>query len=76
MVNVDVVIAAETPRLAPHLDAMRANVTAALARVTQASTGPAPISIKPKHAEGLGAIGRAEGIAAWAVALVERRAAP
>lgn len=72
IVNVDVVIAAETPRLAPHLDAMRVNVTAALAGAIHAASGPAPISIKPKHAEGLGAIGRAEGIAAWAVALLER----
>jgi 2C-methyl-D-erythritol 2,4-cyclodiphosphate synthase len=33
---------------------------------------PGSVSVKPKRAEGLGAIGRAEGIAAWAVALLER----
>ena len=76
VVNVDVVIAAETPRLAPHLEAMRTNVTGALARATPSSNGPTPVSIKPKHAEGLGAIGRAEGIAAWAVALLQRVNAP
>ena len=59
--NVDVAIAAEVPRLGPYTAAMIANLTETLA---------APVSIKPKHAEGLGAIGRAEGIAAWAVALL------
>jgi 2C-methyl-D-erythritol 2,4-cyclodiphosphate synthase len=32
--------------------------------------GDAPVAVKPKRAEGLGAIGRAEGIAAWSVALL------
>jgi len=36
------------------------------------AVGSNPVSVKPKRAEGLGAIGRAEGIAAWAVALIER----
>jgi 2-C-methyl-D-erythritol 2,4-cyclodiphosphate synthase len=71
IVNVDVVIAAETPRLAPHLAAMVANVSAALAGARGSDAEPVPVSVKPKRAEGLGAIGRAEGIAAWAVALVE-----
>jgi len=71
IVNVDVVIAAETPRLAPHLGAMAANLARALAAAGHGDD-PVPISVKPKRAEGLGAIGRAEGIAAWAVALVER----
>jgi 2-C-methyl-D-erythritol 2,4-cyclodiphosphate synthase len=69
--NIDVVIAAETPRLSPYLDAMCKNVSSALAAAS-ADGGLVPVSVKPKRSEGLGAIGRAEGIAAWAVALVER----
>jgi 2-C-methyl-D-erythritol 2,4-cyclodiphosphate synthase len=60
--NVDVVVAAEEPRLGPHVAVMGAALTAVLG-------GPA--SVKAKRGEGLGAIGRAEGIAAWAVALLE-----
>ena len=60
--NVDVVCAAEAPALAPHLAAM----TAELSRVVDA-----PVSVKPKRAEGVGAVGRGEGIAAWAVGLLE-----
>jgi 2-C-methyl-D-erythritol 2,4-cyclodiphosphate synthase len=65
VVNVDVVIAAEEPPLAPHLDAMARNLVSIL--------GPeAFVSIKPKRGEGIGAIGRSEGIAVLAVALLER----
>jgi 2-C-methyl-D-erythritol 2,4-cyclodiphosphate synthase len=64
VVNVDVVIAAEQPRLAPHLDAMVANLSGVL--------GGAFVSVKPKRGEGIGAVGRSEGIACWAVALLER----
>ena len=63
VVNVDVVVVAEQPRLAPHLADMAANLTAVLAA--------GPVTVKPKRGEGLGAIGRAEGIAAMAVALLE-----
>ena len=70
--NVDVVIAAERPRLAPHLDAMAARTADALSAAITDAVGSNPVSVKPKRAEGLGAIGRAEGIAAWAVALIER----
>lgn len=76
VVNVDVVVAAETPRLAPHLGAMAEGIAGALDPVRHAEDDAVPVSVKPKRAEGLGAIGRAEGIAAWAVALLERTAAP
>lgn len=68
IVNIDVSVAAEEPMLAPHVDAMQRNIAGAVA--TAATEGAVPVRISPKHAEGLGAIGRAEGIAAWAVALV------
>lgn len=69
--NVDVVIAAEQPRLAPHLDAMAANVADALSPAREPS-GAVHVSVKPKRGEGVGAVGRAEGIAVWAVALLDR----
>jgi 2-C-methyl-D-erythritol 2,4-cyclodiphosphate synthase len=62
--NVDIVINAEAPRLAPHLSAMRANLEALL--------GAGTTNLKPKRGEGIGTIGRAEGIAVHAVALLER----
>jgi 2-C-methyl-D-erythritol 2,4-cyclodiphosphate synthase len=63
--NVDVVVAAEAPQLAPHLAEMVAALQEALAVMH-----PDAVVVKPKRAEGLGAIGRAEGIAAWAVTLL------
>ena len=60
--NVDVVIVAEQPMLAGDIPAMVKN----LERVVGGS-----VSVKPKRGEGLGAIGRAEGIAALAVALLQ-----
>jgi 2-C-methyl-D-erythritol 2,4-cyclodiphosphate synthase len=65
LVNVDVAVVAQAPRLAPYLKDMAANLTSSLAPCG------GTVSIKPKRAEGLGALGRAEGIAAWAVALLE-----
>lgn len=72
IVNVDVVVAAEQPKLAPHVEQMGANLVAALTPAREPMGEPLHVSVKPKRAEGLGAIGRAEGIAAWAVALLER----
>jgi len=63
VVNVDVVVNAEEPQLAPHLDAMASAVRDAL--------GGAHVSITPKRGEGIGAIGRREGIQCWAVALLQ-----
>jgi len=70
--NVDVVIAAERPRLGPHIAAMVANVTAALEAAREPMGPGIHVAIRPKRGEGLGWVGRGEGIQAWAVALLER----
>ena len=70
--NIDVVIAAETPRLAPHMQEMAEKLTAVLAPAKEPMGRGIHVSVRPKRAEGLGAIGRAEGIAVWAVALLSR----
>jgi 2-C-methyl-D-erythritol 2,4-cyclodiphosphate synthase len=64
--NLDVTVVAEAPRLAPHVEGMRAN----LARTLRVDV--AVVSVKVKSADGLGAIGRGEGIAAHAVVLLEK----
>jgi 2-C-methyl-D-erythritol 2,4-cyclodiphosphate synthase len=65
VVNVDIAIAAERPRLAPHVESMTRNLVGVLG-------GDVFVSIKPKRGEGIGAIGRGEGIAVWAIALIEQ----
>lgn len=65
VVNVDATVVAEAPRLASHLDDMRVRLAETL------GVAGDRVSVKAKHAEGLGALGRQEGIAAMAVALVE-----
>lgn len=70
--NVDVAVAAERPRLGPHVDAMVANVAAALEPAREPMGPGIHVAIRPKRGEGLGFVGRSEGIAAWAVALLER----
>jgi 2-C-methyl-D-erythritol 4-phosphate cytidylyltransferase/2-C-methyl-D-erythritol 2,4-cyclodiphosphate synthase len=67
VVNVDVTVIAERPKLLPHLDAMRAN----LAGVLGIDAGA--VSIKGKTNEGVGEIGRGEAMACHAVALVSKR---
>jgi len=72
IVNVAVVIAAERPALAPHVAQMSTNLSEVL-RAAQEPMGPGVlVTVKPKRGEGIGAIGRGEGIAVWAVALLER----
>lgn len=61
--NVDCAVVAEAPRLAPHRAAMQARLSDIVG---------APVAVKPKRAEGLGALGRREGIACYAVALITR----
>ncbi len=65
--NVDATIIAERPTMAPHVDAMRANVAEAL------GLDAGRVSIKGKTNEGVGEIGRGEAIAVHAIALVRSR---
>ena len=66
VVDVDCTIAAQAPKLAPHREEMRANMAAALGVPTDS------VGVKATTTERLGFVGREEGIAAWAVALLER----
>jgi 2-C-methyl-D-erythritol 2,4-cyclodiphosphate synthase len=63
--NVDVTVVCERPRIGPHVATMRARLADAL------GVGPERVSVKGKTNEGMGWIGREEGIAAIAVALLE-----
>lgn len=65
VVNVDSTVVAEEPRLQPHIEAMRKQ----LAKTLGIDFGE--VSVKATSPEGLGALGREEGIAAHAVALIE-----
>jgi 2-C-methyl-D-erythritol 2,4-cyclodiphosphate synthase len=70
--NVDVTVVAETPTLALHVDAMVANLVVALAPLREPMGFGIGAAVRPKRGEGLGAIGRSEGIAVWAVTLLAR----
>ncbi len=61
LVNADCTVVCERPRLVDHTDAMARRLEEVLG---------APVSVKAKRAEGLGAIGRVEGIACVAVVLL------
>ncbi|HEY7849964.1 MAG TPA: 2-C-methyl-D-erythritol 2,4-cyclodiphosphate synthase [Ktedonobacterales bacterium] len=66
VVNVDATIVAERPRLSPHVAAMRASVASLLGAPMDR------VSMKSKTTDGMGFTGRAEGIACYVVALIER----
>jgi len=66
-VNVDCTVLAERPKLAPFRDEMRRTIAAAVG-LTEAAVG-----VKFTTLEGLGALGRGEGIACHAVCLLEKR---
>lgn len=68
VVNVDVTVVAEEPRIGPYAPAMRERISAVL------GISPTHVSVKGKSNEGLGWIGRGEGVAAFAVALIDRMA--
>ena len=66
VINVDVVVIAQQPKLAPHADAIRRNLSDAL------SCGASQVSIKGKTNEGVDSMGAGESIAVHAVALLAR----
>jgi len=65
VVNADLTIIARAPKLAPHIDAMREHIAADL------QVGIDAVNVKATTTEGLGFVGREEGIAAQAVVLLE-----
>jgi 2-C-methyl-D-erythritol 2,4-cyclodiphosphate synthase len=65
LANADLTIFAEQPKLAPHVGAMRANLSRAL------SVAPALVNVKASSPEGLGALGRGDGMAAAAIVMLE-----
>lgn len=65
VVNVDVTVVCETPKIGPHADAMRQRLGGIL------RVGPGAVSVKGKTNEGMGWIGRGEGLAVHAVALID-----
>ena len=67
VVNADVTVIAQAPRLGPHLGKMRARLASDL------GVEPERVNVKATTTEGMGFTGRGEGIAAHAVALIETR---
>jgi 2-C-methyl-D-erythritol 2,4-cyclodiphosphate synthase len=65
LVNADLTIFAQRPRLAPYVDAIRERMAGAL------GAEPAMLNVKASSPEGLGALGRGEGMSAAAVVLLE-----
>ena len=65
LINVDAMLIAEAPKIAPHVNAMKANIAAAL------GVSSNNIGIKATTNETMGFVGRGEGMAAHAVASVE-----
>jgi 2-C-methyl-D-erythritol 2,4-cyclodiphosphate synthase len=64
LVNADCVVVGEEPRIAPHRDAMRRRLSEAM--------GGSEVNVRATTTDGLGFTGRGEGLAAYAVALLER----
>lgn len=62
--NVDATLLLERPKIRPHVEAMRANIAAAL------PLAPDSVSVKATTTEGLGLVGREEGVAAQAVCTI------
>jgi 2-C-methyl-D-erythritol 2,4-cyclodiphosphate synthase len=65
IVNVDCTVVIETPKLAPHREAIRARLASALA------LEPGRVNVKASSGEGIGFVGRGEGVAAVAIASLQ-----
>ena len=61
--NVDATVMCEAPKLAPHRAEMQTKLSTACG---------APVTVKGRRPEGMGALGRQEGIACWAVAVISK----
>ncbi len=61
--NIDCAVVLDQPKLAPVKDQMQTNLSNAMG---------GPVTVKGRRTEGIGALGRGEGIVAWAVAVVTR----
>ena len=66
IINIDSIVAAQAPKLAPHIEQMRKNIADAL------ETDVANISVKATTTEKLGFEGRGEGISSYAVCLIDK----
>jgi 2-C-methyl-D-erythritol 2,4-cyclodiphosphate synthase len=64
--NIDCSVVCEAPKLAPHRAEMQRRLSQAVG---------APVTVKGRRAEGLGALGRQEGIACWANAIITKESA-
>ncbi len=65
--NIDSIIAAQKPKIAPHIKAMQKNISGSL------SIDPEQVNVKATTTETLGFVGREEGMSAYAVALLQKR---
>lgn len=70
LVNADMIVIAEAPKMAPYIESMCNNIAEAL------GAARCRVAVKATTTEGLGFCGRSEGIAAQAVVLVEKAAEP
>lgn len=67
VVNADITIALQAPKLAPHIGEMRTTLAAVL------GVDPGRVSVKATTTERLGFVGRREGCEVWAIVLIERK---
>ena len=67
VVNADITIALQAPKLAPHIDEMRRTIASIL------GVGVDRVSVKATTTERLGFVGRREGCEVWAIVLIERK---